>query len=118
MKVYVVPDENETRFKLFKRKLDTKWRETKRWASDNKEMLTLVVPVVIGVAATIVKVAGRHHNLAKQEAVKNLYCYDRSLGHYWSLRRELTNNEWLEIDRRKKNGERLSDILKELNVLR
>lgn len=118
MKVYVVPDENETKFQLFKRTLDTKWRETKRWVSDNKEILAVVVPAVIGGAATIAKVAGRHHNLQKQEAMKNLYCYDRSLGHYWALRRELSNREWLEIDRRKKNGERLSDILKELNVLR
>lgn len=71
MKVYVVPDENETKFQRFKRTLDTKWRETKRWVSDNKEILAVVVPAVIGGAATIVKVAGRHHNLQKQEAVKN-----------------------------------------------
>lgn len=48
---------------------------------------------------------------------KHLYCYDRSLGHYWKLRRELTNEEWLEIDKRKKNGERLSDILDDMRVL-
>ena len=118
MKVHVVPDENETMIQRFKRTLNTKWREAKQWASDNKEVLAVVVPAVIGGAATIAKVAGRHHNLQKQEAVKNLYCYDRSLGHYWSLRRELSNVEWREIDKRKKNGERLSDILKELNVLR
>ena len=57
-------------------------------------------------------------NLRKQEELKDLYCYDRSLGHYWRLRRELTNAEWLEIDRRKKNGERLADILEELKVLK
>ena len=55
-------------------------------------------------------------NLRKQEELKDLYCYDRSLGHYWRLRRELSNKEWLEIDQRKKNGERLSDILAEMKV--
>ena len=57
-------------------------------------------------------------NLRKQEVLKDLYCYDRSLGHYWRLRRELSNKEWLEIDQRKKNGERLSDILAEMKVLK
>ena len=109
MKVYVVPDENETGFQRFKRALNAKWRETKRWVSDNKEVLA---------DESIIRYVRRHHNLQKQEAVKNLYCYDRSLGHYWALRRELSNREWLEIDRRKKDGERLSDILKELNVLK
>ena len=50
--------------------------------------------------------------------MKDLYCYDRSLGHYWRLRRELSNKEWLEIDQRKKNGERLADILDEMKVLK
>jgi len=61
---------------------------------------------------------GRNVNLRKEKDVKELYCYDRSLGHYWVLRRELTNREWIEIDQRKKNGERLADILSELKVLK
>ena len=47
----------------------------------------------------------KHAALTKEQNLKDLYCYDRSLGHYWKLRRELTNEEWLEIDKRKKNGE-------------
>ena len=54
----------------------------------------------------------------KEKDLKDLYCYDRSLGHYWRLRRELTNAEWIEIDKRKNNGERLADILDELKVLK
>ena len=30
----------------------------------------------------------------------------------------LSNKEWLEIDSRKRNGERLSDILSEMKVLK
>ena len=55
---------------------------------------------------------------AFKEKVKDLYCYDRSVGHYWKLRRELSNKEWLEIDQREKNGERLSDILSEMKVMK
>ena len=32
--------------------------------------------------------------------------------------RFIDNKEWLEIDQRKKNGERLSDILDEMKVLK
>lgn len=73
---------------------------------------------MIGGVTTVCKVVGKRITLHKEEGVKNLYCYDRSLGHYWRLRRELSNKEWLEIDQRKKNGERLSDILAELKVLK
>ena len=66
----------------------------------------------------VAKVVSKRINLRKQEELKDLYCYDRSLGHYWRLRRELSNKEWLEIDQRKKNGERLSDILAEMKVLK
>lgn len=63
------------------------------------------------------KAAIKRSNIKAAEDVKNLYCYDRSLGHYWKLRRELRNDEWLEIDKRKQNGERLSDILDSMRVL-
>ena len=56
--------------------------------------------------------------MKKEKDLKDLYCYDRSLGHYWTLRRRLTNAEWVEIDKRKNNGERLADILSELKVLK
>ena len=112
-------------FRNAKEKLeDLKWnakrkfREGLRWVSDNKELVITVMPVVVGCIVTVTKVVGKRINLQKEESLKNLYCYDRSLGHYWRLRRELSNKEWLEIDKRKKNGERLADILAELKVLK
>lgn len=118
MKIYVVPDPNETKFQRFKREAKAKIEEAGDWFNRNKETVLVLTPVVIGGITTVVKVVGKRVNLHKEEAVKNLYCYDRSLGHYWALRRELSNKEWLEIDQRKKNGERLSDILAELKVLK
>ena len=112
-----------------KTELSNWWAETKvkfkqkaqkatAWCSDHKEELMIAVPAAAGVVTCVVKAVGKHVNLKKQEDIKDLYCYDRSLGHYWALRRELSNKEWLEIDMRKKNGERLSDILAELKVLK
>lgn len=118
MKIYVVPDPNETKLEYLKRRASAKFQECKDWVCRNKEAVIVFTPILIGGITTVVKVVGKHVNLNKEEAVKNLYCYDRSLGHYWALRRELSNKEWLEIDARKKAGERLSDILDELKVLK
>lgn len=102
----------------FKEKIKTKLQSGKNFIVENKEVLITLTPVIIGGVTTVVKVVGKHVNLSKEESVKNLYCYDRSLGHYWRLKRELSNKEWLEIDRRKKCGERLADILDEMRVLK
>ena len=94
------------------------------WFNDNRELALIIIPADLTLAGFMVKggisiTKGliRSYNLKKESQLKDLYCYDRSLGHYWKLRRELTNNEWVEIDQRKKNGERLADILSELKVL-
>lgn len=108
----------ETKKREFKEKLNSKIQRGKEWFVRNREAIIYLTPIVIGGAATIAKVVGKRVNLRKQEELKDLYCYDRSLGHYWRLRRELTNKEWLEIDQRKKNVERLSDILSEMKVLK
>ena len=118
VKIYVAPDPNETKLEYMKRKADAKFQECKNWFHRNKETVVILTPVLVGGLTTIAKVMSKHSNLKREEMVKNLYCYDRSLGHYWALRRELSNKEWLEIDARKRAGERLSDILAELNVLK
>lgn len=110
--------EKELKKREFKSKLNAGCQNVKGWVDRNREAIVTLGPVVIGGVATIAKVVGKRVNLHKEEQVKNLYCYDRSLGHYWALKRELSNREWLEIDKRKKNGERLSDILSELRVLK
>ena len=101
-----------------KEKIQRKIRSGKDWISRNKELVIGITPVAIGGITTVAKVVGKRVNLRKQEELKDLYCYDRSLGHYWRLKRELSNKEWLDVDRRKKNGERLSDILSEMKVLK
>lgn len=101
-----------------KGKFSQKMHDVKEWVIDNKETIIVLAPIVIGVVTPIVKTVNKHITLKKAKDVKELYCYDRSLGHYWSLKRELTNKEWITVDRRKKNGERLSDILESMKVLK
>ena len=119
MKTVSIDDfRKEQRKREFKDKINSKIQKGKDWITRNKEAVIILTPIVIKSFTTVAKVVGKRSNLKKEEDLKDLYCYDRSLGHYWRLRRELTNKEWLEIDRRKKDGERLSDILDEMKVLK
>lgn len=88
---------HESKRRAFKDKINVKIQNGKEWIARNKEAVITLMPVIIGGVTTVTKVVGKQINLRKQENLKDLYCYDRSLGHYWRLRRELTNKEWLEI---------------------
>lgn len=97
-----------------------KVNKAKWFVEDHKAQIAAVAaatPVVVGTIIQIARMVSQQDRLKKAKDLKELYCYDKSLGHYWKLRRELTNDEWLAIDARKRSGERLADILKELNVL-
>lgn len=118
MKFVVVDKNGKVIESELKKRIKEKLQKGKDWFVRNKDMIVVLAPVAIGGATVLVKSVGKHVNLRKEEQVKNLFCYDRSLGHYWALRRELSNREWLEIDQRKKSGERMADILEELRVLK
>lgn len=100
-----------------KDKIISKTKQAYQWCKDNPEMAVAIGSAILAGGKFCAKAAVKHHQVKEAEDVKNLYCYDRSLGHYWKLRRELRNDEWIEIDRRKQNGERLSDILYSMRVL-
>ena len=97
-----------------KEKIASKLHDTANWIRYNKDFIILVAPIVV--AGT--KFIGKRINLRKEEMLKDLYVYDRSGGHYWRLRRSLSNKEWLEFDNRRKNGERVADILSDFRVLK
>lgn len=108
-------DQNKT---TFKERLKVKAQNGKEWVVNNKEIVIALTPFIFGSLTTITKVVGKQIKLGKEKELKELYCYDRSLGHYWRLKRDLSNREWVEIDNRKSNGERLADILSEMKVLK
>lgn len=65
-----------------------------------------------------IKKHNRNKRQDKQEKMKHTRIYDRSSGNYWHLKKELTNKQWLEVDKRKKAGEKTGDILKSMKVLK
>ena len=78
---------------------------------NKRDILLIVVPTVVGAAMTILK------SLFK-DAGKDNRIYDNREGFYWELRRKLTNTERQAIARKRKNGEKLGDILEEMKVLK
>ncbi len=118
-KIITVEDfKKESKKRQRKEWLQHKFNDVGNWVCRNKDLILVLGPAAFGAVTVGVKAANKHKSQKKEEELKDLYCYDRSLGHYWRLRRELTNSEWLEIDKRKNNGERLADILDELKVLK
>lgn len=116
--VEIIDFKKEEKKRQQKAKIQNKINSVINWISNNKEVVLLVGPSLLACTTAGIKAVSKHVNLHKEQDLKDLYCYDRSLGHYWRLRRELTNAEWVQIDKRKKNGERLADILDELKVLK
>lgn len=110
-------EELKLRARDAKEKVIFKTKEAYQWCKDNPDLALGIGTAIFAGGKYLAKVGIKHHQIKEQEDIKNLYCYDRSLGHYWKLRRELRNDEWIEIDRRKQNGERLSDILYSMRVL-
>lgn len=94
---------------------------TAEWVSRNKEGLAIAAPFVAVATKVLLKTIGGVHksvNLRKEKELKELYCYDRSLGHYWKLRKPLNNRQWTRINERREHGETLANILKDMDVLK
>lgn len=106
-----------------------KWEDFKAWAGrkkdelsvwigENKEMLKIAAPVIIGGGLELVKVLVKRSNVSREEALKKNFIYDRSNGHYYELKRQPKNRQWIEIDRRKEGGEKVGDILQDMRLLK
>ncbi len=99
-------------------KLKAKLARGWNWIKENKEVLIVVVPAAAAGITGACKLGGKALDMVREHQHQDLKCYDRSLGHYWKLNRELSNDEWVAIEQRRKNGERLADILSEMRVLK
>ena len=102
-----------------------KAKKRKEWFERNLGTILFVAPIaagtigtLAGAAANVLRAANRRSVIDKEQKMKDLYCYDRSLGHYWQLRRKLTNSDWVTINKRRSDGEALADILADMNVLK
>ena len=92
------------------------------WVEDNPELALVIIPGVLSIAGAIIKkilgLAVSEKRIRDEDKLKNMYIYDRSAGHYWKLRREISNDEYRYIQSRREKGEKYGDILDDLKVLK
>ena len=95
-----------------------KLSDVRQWCGNHKAEIMVLAPVLISGAVEMVKVATKKKNLNEEQHLKDNYIYDRSMGHYYELRRKLKSSEWLQIEERKAEGETLGRILEDMRVLK
>ena len=117
MKIYSVP-ENDTFGAKAKAWVKNRAVDAKDiWQNNQKEILVLA-PIVQTIIASVSKSVNKSINAYQETMLKDRRIYDTSLGHYWELKRKLSNSDYLEIEHRRRNVEILGDILKEMRVLK
>lgn len=106
------------RFAEFRHMVAEKCHDTADFIRENKEILVIAVPAAFGAVKSITKYTTTKSRLRKEQDLKNLYAYDYSTGHYWHLKRPLTNSEWRSVETMKKSGMSLGDIFASMRVLK
>lgn len=105
------------RKEAFQRKINN----TLQWIEDNKELLTVVIPAGVVTIKGGIKVANgisRNVRLHQEKIDKERRIYDRSLGKHIYLKRALKDNDMRMILERRENGEKLSNILMDMNLIK
>lgn len=92
--------------------------KAKKWVEQNPEKAAIIASTAYAVAQYAGKAAIKEYRSNKEANQLKLRCYDPSKGHYYYLKRELSNKEWLMIDKRRDAGEKLPDILEDMRVLK
>ena len=108
------------KFEDAKTKVKFAVKDTIDWCVENKEIVIASAPVVAVGAKGLTKLVGniaRNRNIKAEEEIKKLYVYDRRNGMYLKLRKPLTTAQKSEIDRRKRDGESLTQILTSMRML-
>lgn len=91
------------------------------WVDRNKEIISLAIPaavVTVKGGAKIVSGISRNIRLHQEKVDKERRIYDRSLGKHIYLKRSLTNADMRTILERKEDGEKLSSILMDMNLIK
>lgn len=89
----------------------------REWAKNNPEQAATLGIAFLGATVGIVNGCRRDAKKRAEKEHKEREYYDRSLGTYWCLRRTPTQNEKLEIERRKARGEKYGKIFSDMRLL-
>jgi len=113
-----VESEDLTWYEEFFEKAKAKYNATKDWCKDNKEMICVFGPVIVGSCIEIMKMLTKRSIVNEERRLKDNYIYDSSNRHYYELVRKPKSYEWVEIDERRSLGEPLGEILQDMRLLK
>lgn len=93
----------------------TKYESGKRFVKEHGKEIIVAIPVVVGGITSIVKLVKPSAYEKERKRIDTTY-YDPSTGLHWDLKRKLTNNEREELDQRRRDGEPVGNILRDMKV--
>ena len=106
-------------------KIKAAWRDAKFKAKcfvetckQNKEQVVAVAAIVVPGAIEITKMLIRNGDKRADEDHRKREMWDPVEGHWWKLRRELKTSEYLEVERRVRDGESRGEVLEDMGLLR
>lgn len=107
----------EAKIRELKEKAKAGFDKAKQVVTEHPAESLALATTAIGTVIGLVRRADRKADLKKAEQLKERYIYDRSIGGYWKTRRKLSTNDMLEIERQKKLGRGLGEILRDMRLL-
>lgn len=107
----------EAKIRELKAKAKAGYDKAKQVVTEHPAESLALATTAIGTVIGLVRRADRKADLKKAEQLKERYIYDRSIGGYWKTRRKLSTNDMLEIERQKKLGRGLGEILRDMRLV-
>lgn len=107
--------------KRFGRKAKETVVDAVEFVKDNPEAAATMLAIggtVAGVFGKITKGVTRHINLRQEKYNKERYVYDHSLNMYLHTKRKLTNKDFANINKLRKQGLSKSEAMIKLNLLK
>lgn len=101
-----------------KRKLKEAWDKFVAWVEAHFWFFFALLGMTFSFILSLVKSGSKNDKVEEERKLKENFVYDRSNGHYVELRRKPTGDEWRELDRRRRNGESVSEIADDMRILK
>lgn len=111
----------EFKWEKFKMGVKTRYEKAKVWCRDHKEVLMVVVPAVLsgGVELTKAAIKAKDHREDRELEDRRLKSvYDRSAGMYLDTKRPLSNDDYRELQKRKRDGMTTGEALDDMGLLK
>lgn len=107
----------KTKLDDLKYKIKAQYYKTRDWVINNRELVVQYLPVIIAAIGVLDKRIVKIIKTRRENNLHDRYIYDHSTGFYWYCKRKLRKRDMLEIEKRRKRGEKYGEILQSLGLI-